>query len=64
MLARQGHGFLKRGFVHHQAGSGENAFLMGADHGLVDGDRAAEVIGIDDEAAASRRRGARANRHN
>ena len=51
ILAGEGHGFLKGGFVHHQAGGGQNALAVGADDGLVDGGGTAEVVGIDDQAA-------------
>jgi hypothetical protein len=56
VLACKGHGFLKGGFVYHQARSGQNALAVGADDGLVNGGRAAEVVGVDDEAAWDRRR--------
>ncbi len=51
VLAGEGHGFLAGGFVHHQAGGGQNPFAMGADDGLVDGGGAPEIVGVDDEAA-------------
>jgi hypothetical protein len=40
-----------RGFVDHQAGRCEDALLMGADNGFVDGFRASKIIGVDDQAA-------------
>ncbi len=51
VLAGKGHGFLKGGLIHHQAGGGENALAVGADDGLVDGGRAAKIVGVDDQAA-------------
>ena len=51
IFLRQRHGFGEAGFVHHQAGAGQNAFAMRADDGLVDGRRTAEIVRIDDEAA-------------
>src|SRR5580658_3028443 len=44
-------GFVKTGFVHHQACRCQNAFAMRAHNSYVDGRREAKVIGIDDEAA-------------
>ena len=51
VLAGQRHRFLAGGFVHHQAGGGQDAFAVGADDGLVDGGGTAEVVGVDDQAA-------------
>ena len=51
IFLRQRHGFVAAGFVHHQAGGGQNAFAMRADDGFVDGMRTAKVIRVDDEAA-------------
>jgi len=51
----ESNGFIECGLIHHQAGSGENAFTMGANDGLIDGGRAAEVIGVDDEATRKSR---------
>jgi len=49
--AGQSDSFGSAGFGDHEAGGGEDAVLMGADDGLIDGGGAAEIIGIDDEAA-------------
>ena len=51
MFPRQRDGLLIGLLVHHQAGAGENAFAMGAEDGLVDGARPAEVVRVDDEPA-------------
>jgi hypothetical protein len=51
ILVGKGHGFLTSWFVHHQAGGGQNPFPMGADDGLVDGTRTAEVVCVYDKAA-------------
>src|ERR1700749_618847 len=53
ILFREFDGFGTRSFIHHQAGAGQNAFAMRANNGFIDGARAAESIGIDDEPAAS-----------
>ena len=47
--------FVEARFVHHQAGGGQNAFAMRADDGFVDGMRTAEIVGVDNEAAAAMR---------
>ena len=54
ILAGQRHRLLAGRLVHHQAGGGEDAFAMGADDRLVDGGGAAEVVGVDDQAAGLR----------
>ena len=64
VLAGEGDGLLKGGFIHHQAGGGENAFAVGADDGLVDGGGTAEVVGVDDQAARLCIRIWPARRHN
>jgi hypothetical protein len=38
-------------FVYHQAGAGENALAMSANHGGVDAGGTAKVVGVDDQAA-------------
>jgi hypothetical protein len=50
-LASEGHRFVKGGFVYHEAGGGEDAFAMSADDGFIDGMRAAEVVGVNDQPA-------------
>jgi len=51
VLAGQGDGFAGERGVDHEAGTGEDAFAMGADDGLVDGLGAAKIVGVDDEPA-------------
>ena len=48
---RQRDGFGAIGFIDHQACTGQNAFAVRTDDGFVDGARAPEIVGIDDEAA-------------
>ena len=62
----QRHRIIKGRFVDHKAGSGEDAFAVGADDGLIDRRRAAEVVGVNNEAAEDHGRGcfARGNRRN
>src|SRR5213082_357050 len=55
ILPREFNCLVRRPAVYHQAGRGENAFAMGAEDGLVDGARPAEVVGVDDEPADSLR---------
>ena len=43
--------FFERGLIDHEAGRGQNPFLMSADDRLIDGTRAAEIVGVNDEAA-------------
>ena len=47
---------VEAGFVHHQAGGGQNPFAMRADDSLIDGMGTAEIVRIDDETAQDRRR--------
>src|ERR1051325_9224916 len=49
MFPRQRDGFGIGGFVHHQAGAGQNAFAMRANHCLIDTLGAAKIIGVDDQ---------------
>src|SRR5262245_25211942 len=51
ILQRQINGFVRGLARDHQAGGGEDAFAMRPDDGLIDGMRAAEVVGVDDEPA-------------
>src|SRR5262245_57838011 len=44
-------GVLRSLAVDHQTGRREDAFPMRADDGLIDGMRAAEIVGVDDEPA-------------
>jgi hypothetical protein len=44
-------GFCEGRFVHHQAGGGQDAFLVCADDCFVNGRRAAEIVGVNDQAA-------------
>src|SRR6266700_1412596 len=57
MLAGQGDGLFEGRLVNHQAGAGQDAVAVGVDDGLVDGGRAAEVVGVDDEAPLAGGRG-------
>ena len=45
----QGDSFGAIRFVDHQAGGGQDAFAMRADHGLIDGMGATEIVRVDDE---------------
>src|SRR5262249_55471085 len=51
MLLRQRDGFVEGRFVDHQAGRGQNALAMGADHRRVNAARPSEIVGVDDQAA-------------
>ena len=55
IFPRQSDGFVAGGFIHHQAGGGQNAFAVRADDGFIDGMRQAEIVRVDDEAAAGGR---------
>src|SRR5215469_16198549 len=46
-------GFGAGRLIHHEAGGSENAFPVGANDGLVDRRREAEVIRVDDKPAMS-----------
>ncbi len=64
VLAGQGHRFLERGLGHHEAGSRQDAFPMGANNCLVDGTGPPKVVGVDDQAPGLGGRPGALRRHN
>ena len=52
VLPCQRDGFVASRFIHHQAGGGQDAFVMRPDDGFIDGMRTSEVVRVHDETAA------------